>query len=229
MRYEIKGGNFPVAICQLDANESIMTEGGAMSWMSPNMSMQTNGNGLGKMIGRIFSGEKMFQNKYTAVGTAGEIAFASKFPGDIMALDISPDNEYVIQKSAYLASEPGVELSVFFQKRISSGFFGGEGFIMQRLSGNGTAFVEIDGLAVKYQLQSGQKIIVDTGHVVLMSATCSMDVQTVKGVKNVLFGGEGLFNTVVTGPGEVVLQTMPTVKLAQALMPYLPSNTNSSN
>ncbi|WP_177918163.1 TIGR00266 family protein [uncultured Eubacterium sp.] len=229
MRYEIKGGNFPVAICQLDANESIMTEGGAMSWMSPNMSMQTSGNGLGKMIGRIFSGEKMFQNKYTSVGTAGEIAFASKFPGDIMALDISPDNEYVIQKSAYLASEPGVELSVFFQKRVSSGFFGGEGFIMQRLSGNGTAFVEIDGSAVRYQLQPGQKIIVDTGHVVLMSATCSMDIQTVKGVKNVLFGGEGLFNTVVTGPGEVVLQTMPTVKLAQALMPYLPSNTNSSN
>lgn len=229
MRYEIKGGNFPVAICQLDANESIMTEGGAMSWMSPNMSMQTSGNGLGKMIGRIFSGEKMFQNKYTSVGTAGEIAFASSFPGDIMALDVSPNNEYVIQKSAYLASEPGVELSVFFQKRVSSGFFGGEGFIMQRLSGNGTAFVEIDGSAVRYQLQSGQKIIVDTGHVVLMSATCSMDIQTVKGVKNVLFGGEGLFNTVVTGPGEVVLQTMPTVKLAQALMPYLPSNTNSSN
>ncbi len=229
MRYEIKGGNFPVAICQLDANESIMTEGGAMSWMSPNMSMQTSGNGLGKMMGRIFSGEKMFQNKYTAVGTAGEIAFASKFPGDIMPLDISSDNEYVIQKSAYLASEPGVELSVFFQKRVSSGFFGGEGFIMQRLSGNGTAFVEIDGSAVRYQLQPGQKIIVDTGHVVLMSATCSMDIQTVKGVKNVLFGGEGLFNTVVTGPGEVVLQTMPTVKLAQALMPYLPSNTNSSN
>lgn len=229
MRYEIKGGNFPVAICQLDANESIMTEGGAMSWMSPNMSMQTSGNGLGKMIGRIFSGEKMFQNKYTSVGTAGEIAFASSFPGDIMALDVSPNNEYVIQKSAYLASEPGVELSVFFQKRVSSGFFGGEGFIMQRLSGNGTAFVEIDGSAVRYQLQPGQKIIVDTGHVVLMSATCSMDIQTVKGVKNVLFGGEGLFNTVVTGPGEVVLQTMPTVKLAQALMPYLPSNINSSN
>ena len=229
MRYEIKGGNFPVAICQLDANESIMTEGGAMSWMSPNMSMQTSGNGLGKMIGRIFSGEKMFQNKYTSVGTAGEIAFASSFPGDIMALDVSPNSEYVIQKSAYLASEPGVELSVFFQKRVSSGFFGGEGFIMQRLSGNGTAFVEIDGSAVRYQLQPGQKIIVDTGHVVLMSATCSMDIQTVKGVKNVLFGGEGLFNTVVTGPGEVVLQTMPTVKLAQALMPYLPSNTNSSN
>lgn len=183
MRYEIKGGNFPVAICQLDANESIMTEGGAMSWMSPNMSMQTSGNGLGKMIGRIFSGEKMFQNKYTSVGTAGEIAFASSFPGDIMALDVSPNNEYVIQKSAYLASEPGVELSVFFQKRVSSGFFGGEGFIMQRLSGNGTAFVEIDGSAVRYQLQPGQKIIVDTGHVVLMSATCSMDIQTVKGVK----------------------------------------------
>lgn len=170
----------------------------------------------------------MFQNKYTAVGGAGEIAFASSFPGDIMALEVSPQNEYVIQKSAYLASSPSVDLSVFFQKKMGTGFFGGEGFIMQKLSGNGIAFVEIDGSAVKYQLQPGQQIIVDTGYVVMMSATCSMDIQTVKGVKNVLFGGEGLFNTVITGPGEVVLNTMPTIKLAESLIPYLPTN-NSSN
>lgn len=228
MKYEIKGGNFPVVICQLEQNESVLTQSGGMSWMSPNMSMQTAGNGLSKMIGRMFSKEKMFQNKYTAVGGAGEIAFASSFPGDIMALEVSPQNEYVIQKSAYLASSPSVELSVFFQKKMGTGFFGGEGFIMQKLSGNGIAFVEIDGSAVKYQLQPGQQIIVDTGYVVMMSATCSMDIQTVKGVKNVLFGGEGLFNTVITGPGEVVLNTMPTIKLAESLIPYLPTN-NSSN
>lgn len=226
MKYEVKGGNFPAVICQLDANESMITEGGAMSWMSPNMVMQTKGNGLGKMLGRMFSNERIFQNVYTAQGGAGEIAFASSFPGDITALEITPGNEYIIQKSVFLASTTGVDLSVYLQKKFSAGLFGGEGFIMQKLSGNGLAFIEIDGSAIRYQLQPGQQIIVDTGHVVMMSASCKMEIQSVKGVKNVLFGGEGLFNTVVTGPGEVVLQTMPTVKLAQALMPYMPTSSN---
>ncbi|HBA93891.1 MAG TPA: TIGR00266 family protein [Ruminococcaceae bacterium] len=226
MKYEVKGGNFPAVICQLEANESMITEGGAMSWMSPNMVMQTRGNGLGKMLGRMFSNERIFQNVYTAQGGAGEIAFASSFPGDITALEITPGNEYIIQKSAFLASTTGVDLSVYLQKKFSAGLFGGEGFIMQKLSGNGLAFIEIDGSAIRYQLQPGQQIIVDTGHVVMMSASCKMEIQSVKGVKNVLFGGEGLFNTVVTGPGEVVLQTMPTVKLAQALMPYMPTSSN---
>lgn len=226
MNYEVKGGNFPAVICQLEANESMITEGGAMSWMSPNMVMQTKGNGLGKMLGRMFSNERIFQNVYTAQGGAGEIAFASSFPGDITALEITPGNEYIIQKSAFLASTTGVDLSVYLQKKFSAGLFGGEGFIMQKLSGNGLAFIEIDGSAIRYQLQPGQQIIVDTGHVVMMSASCKMEIQSVKGVKNVLFGGEGLFNTVVTGPGEVVLQTMPTVKLAQALMPYMPTSSN---
>lgn len=226
MNYEVKGGNFPAVICQLDANESMITEGGAMSWMSPNMVMQTRGNGLGKMLGRMFSNERIFQNVYTAQGGAGEIVFASSFPGDITALEITPGNEYIIQKSAFLASTTGVDLSVYLQKKFSAGLFGGEGFIMQKLSGNGLAFIEIDGSAIRYQLQPGQQIIVDTGHVVMMSASCKMEIQSVKGVKNVLFGGEGLFNTVVTGPGEVVLQTMPTVKLAQALMPYMPTSSN---
>lgn len=226
MNYEVKGGNFPAVICQLDANESMITEGGAMSWMSPNMVMQTRGNGLGKMLGRMFSNERIFQNVYTAQGGAGEIAFASSFPGDITALEITPGNEYIIQKSAFLASTTGVDLSVYLQKKFSAGLFGGEGFIMQKLSGNGLAFIEIDGSAIRYQLQPGQQIIVDTGHVVMMSASCKMEIQSVKGVKNVLFGGEGLFNTVVTGPGEVVLQTMPTVKLAQALIPYMPTSSN---
>lgn len=226
MKYEVKGGNFPAVICQLEANESMITEGGAMSWMSPNMVMQTRGNGLGKMLGRMFSNERIFQNVYTAQGGAGEIVFASSFPGDITALEITPGNEYIIQKSAFLASTTGVDLSVYLQKKFSAGLFGGEGFIMQKLSGNGLAFIEIDGSAIRYQLQPGQQIIVDTGHVVMMSASCKMEIQSVKGVKNVLFGGEGLFNTVVTGPGEVVLQTMPTVKLAQALIPYMPTSSN---
>lgn len=222
MRYEIKGGSFPVVICSLDANESLISEGGGMSWMSPNMKMDTSSNGgLGKMLGRMMTKESLFQNIYTAMGGEGSIAFASSLPGEIMALDIAPGKEYICQKSSFLASSPTVDLSTFFQKKFGAGLFGGEGFIMQKLSGNGTAFVEIDGAAIKYNLEAGQQIIVDTGHVVLMSATCRIEVQTVKGVKNVLFGGEGLFNTVVTGPGEVILQTMPVLKLAGAIQPYV--------
>ena len=222
MRYEIQGGNFPVLVCTLDAGEKMITEGGGMSWMTPNMQMETSSNGgIGKMLGRMMTKESLFQNNYTAQGGEGMIAFASSLPGEIVALDVAPGKEYVAQKSAFLASTAGVELSTFFQKKLGAGFFGGEGFIMQKLSGTGTAFVEIDGAAMRYNLAAGQQLIVDTGHVVLMSASCSMDVVTVKGVKNVLFGGEGLFNTVVTGPGEVVLQTLPVPKLAGAIQPYI--------
>ncbi|MBR6392390.1 MAG: TIGR00266 family protein [Eubacterium sp.] len=222
MNYEIQGGNFPVLVCTLNDGEAMISEGGGMSWMSPNMEMKTSSNGgIGKMLGRMMTKESLFQNVYTAKGGAGTIAFASSLPGEILALDITPGSDYVCQKSAFLASSQGVELSTFFQKKFGAGIFGGEGFIMQKLSGTGTAFVEIDGSAVRYNLEAGQQLIVDTGHVVLMSSSCSMDIQTVKGVKNVLFGGEGLFNTVVTGPGEVVLQTMPTAKLAQSIQPYI--------
>ncbi len=222
MRYDIKGEPMPVVICMLDEGETMISERGAMSWMSPNMEMKTSGGGLGKMFGRAFSGEAMFQNFYTAVGGPGMIAFASSFPGSIRAVDITPDKPVVVQKSGFLASESGVELSVFFQKKIAAGFFGGEGFIMQKLSGHGKAFLEIDGSTVEYELKEGQKLVVDTGYLAMMDATCTMDVQTVKGVKNVLFGGESLFNTVVTGPGRVILQTMPITNFAGAISSVLP-------
>ncbi len=222
MNYEIQGGNFPVLVCTLNDNEAMISEGGGMSWMSPNMEMKTSSNGgLGKMLGRMMTKESLFQNIYTARGGVGTIAFASSLPGEIMPLEINPGSDYVCQKSAFLASTQGVELSTFFQKKFGAGLFGGEGFIMQKLSGSGMAFIEIDGSAVRYNLEAGQQLIVDTGHVVLMSSSCKMDIQSVKGVKNVLFGGEGLFNTVVTGPGEVILQTMPTAKLAQSIQPYI--------
>lgn len=224
MKYHIEGGSFPVAICELEPNEAMITEGGGMSWMSPNMQMQTTTNGgIGKALGRMFSKESLFQNRYTAVGGSGMIAFASSFPGNIVALELGDGKEYVCQKSAFLASTPDVKLDVIFRKKLGAGLFGGEGFIMQKLSGTGVAFIEIDGSSVKYDLQAGQQLILDTGHLVMMSATCSLDVQTVKGAKNILFGGEGLFNTVVTGPGEVVVQTMPVPKLAEALIPYMPT------
>ena len=176
---------------QVEGGETMLTEKGAMSWMSPNMKMETTtGGGIGKMFGRAFSGESMFINRYTAQGGTGLIAFASSFPGDIRAFEIAPGQEIVAQKSAFLASTAGVEMSVFFQKRIAGGLFGGEGFIMQRLSGNGTVFLEFDGHIKEYELAPGQQIVVDTGYLAAMTAGCSIDIQTVPGVKNMLFGGE---------------------------------------
>ena len=224
MKYEIVGEPMPVVICDLNAGESMITEKGSMVWMSPNMEMSTNaGGGIGKAFGRMFSGESMFQNSYTAQKGPGMIAFASSFPGSIKAVEITPKRPVVVQKSGFLASEQGVELSIFFQKKGGAGFFGGEGFIMQKLSGRGMAFLEIDGYAVEYELAAGQKMVVDTGNLAVVDATCSIDIQTVKGVKNVLFGGEGLFNTVVTGPGKIILQTMPVSGVAAALAPFFPS------
>ena len=216
MRYEIKGEPLPVVLVYLEANESIKCEKGAMSWMTPNMKMSTSTGGIGKAFSKMFSGESMFQNTYVAEGGPGSIAFASSVPGSIIPFDISK-GDMVVQKGGYLASEPQVELSIAFQKKIGAGFFGGEGFIMQRLHGNGIAFTEIDGYVVQYDLGPGQQMIIDTGYLAAMDATCSIDVQTVKGVGNVLFGGEGLFNTVVTGPGRIFLQTMPLSNLASAV------------
>lgn len=223
MKYEIKGEPMPVVICELDAGESMITERGSMVWMSPNMEMETSAGGLGKAFGRMFTGESIFRNIYTARGGHGMIAFASSFPGAIRVVEITPDHPVVAQKASFLAATSGVELSVFFQKKAAAGFFGGEGFIMQKLSGRGLAFLEIDGSAVEYELQAGQQLIVDSGNLAMMSDTCKMDIRTVKGMKNVIFGGEGLFNTVVTGPGRVTLQTMPLVNFAGTIATYIPS------
>ena len=223
MKYEILGEPMPVVVCDLEGGESMITEKGSMCWMTPNMQMETSAGGIGKAFGRMFSGESMFQNIYTAQGGPGMIAFASSFPGSIHAVEITPDHPVVVQKSGFLASEQGVKLSVFFQKKAGAGFFGGEGFIMQKLEGSGMAFLEIDGYAVEYELKAGQRMVVDTGNLAMVDATCTIDIQTVKGVKNVLFGGEGLFNTVVTGPGKILLQTMPISGVASALAPFFSS------
>ncbi len=223
MRYQIAGEPLPVVICDLMPGETMVTERGSMSWMTPNMKMSTTtGGGLGKAIGRLFAGEAMFQNRYTAQDGPGQIAFASSFPGSIRALQITPQRPVVVQKGGFLAAEEGVELSVFFQKRLGSGFFGGEGFIMQRLSGSGTAFLEIDGYACEYDLAPGQSMVVDTGYLAAMDDTCSMEIVTVPGVKNMLFGGEGVFNTLVRGPGRIILQTMPVSAVAMSILPFLP-------
>lgn len=220
MQYEIKGTPLPVLIMNLSAGEQIKTEQGAMSWMSPNMEMSTNaGGGIGKAFGRMFSGESMFQNIYTCKGGDGLLACASSFPGEILPIRISAEQTIAAQKSAFLACESGVEMSVHFQKKGIAGFFGGEGFILQKFTGNGIVFLEIDGSVIEYTLAPGQSLVVDTGILAAMDLSVSVDIQSVKGVGNALFGGEGLFNTVLTGPGRIWLQTMPKSTLAQAVAP----------
>lgn len=225
MIYTIEGTPLPVVICKLQAGECMITERGSMSWMSPNMKMETTSNGgVGKALGRMFAGEALFQNRYTAQGGEGMIAFASSFPGSIVPFNITPQNGIIVQKSGFLAAEAGVELSIHFQKKLGAGFFGGEGFIMQRLSGNGTAFVEIDGHIMEYTLAAGESMVVDTGYLAAMEDTCSIEIVAVPGVKNMLFGGEGLFNTVVKGPGKIYLQTMPVSAVAGSLSSVMPAS-----
>lgn len=225
MRYEILGEPMPVVVCHLEAGESMITESGSMCWMDPVFQMETTSGGLGKAFGRMFSGDSLFQNIYTAQGAPGKIAFAASFPGSIRAVQITPDHPVIVQKTGFLASQMGVSLSIHFQKKLGAGFFGGEGFIMQRLDGNGLAFVELDGSVVEYDLAPGQSILVDTGNLAMMDATCQISIESVKGIKNKLLGGEGFFNTRVTGPGKVVLQTMPVSGVASALAPFF--NTGS--
>lgn len=230
IRYEIEGGNLPVVICYPEANQTLVTESGSMSWMSPNMRMETNtGGGLKKVFGRLISGESVFMNEYTAEGTKGMIAFASSFPGSIIPYQVTEGNGIIVQKRGFLAMEKGLDLSIYLQRRLGRGFFGGEGFIMQKISGNGMVFLEIDGHCKEYDLGIGESIIVDTGYLAAMSETCMMEIETVKGVKNMFFGGEGIFHTRIMGPGKVYIQSMPVINTAQALSPYLTVNNSSDN
>ncbi len=228
IKYEIEGGHLPVVICYPEAGETLCTESGAMSWMSPNMRMSTNsGGGLKKVFGRMFSGESIFMNEYTAEGGRGMIAFASSFPGSIIPYHVTPGNGIIVQKHGFLAMERGLDISVYFQRRLGAAFFGGEGFIMQKISGNGIVFIEIDGHCKEYELGAGESMIIDTGYLAAMTESCTMDIQTVKGVKNMLFGGEGIFHTRVSGPGKVYIQTMPIINVAHCLSPYISSSSSS--
>lgn len=230
IKYEIEGGNLPVVICYPEPGQALCTESGAMSWMSPNMKMETNsGGGLKKVFGRMFSGESIFMNEYTAENGSGMIAFASSFPGSILPYHVTPNCGIIVQKRGFLAMEKGLELSVYFQKRLGKALFGGEGFIMQKITGEGVVFLEIDGYCKEYELAAGESVVIDTGYLAAMSESCTMDIETVKGVKNIFFGGEGIFHTRVTGPGKVYIQSMPVINTANRLSPYLNVDTSSSN
>lgn len=214
MKYELQGKDLPVLILNLDKGETIVTEKGAMSWMSETLEMKTNaGKGA---FGRMFSGESIFQNTFTATKDGDFLAISSSFPGQILAFDVS-EKGIIVQKRAFLARESKVEMNIFFQKKLGAGFFGGEGFIMQHFKGNGYVFLEIDGSLTEYDLKPGETIVLDTGYLAAMEETVKFDVITVKGAGNVLFGGEGIFNTKVTGPGKIWIQSMPINKLVSVL------------
>ncbi len=222
MRYAIEGGSLPAVIIQLDPGETIISESGGRTWSrGPVLTEAKAEGGAGKALGRLFAGESLFMSCYTAQGPA-EIAFSSSFPGRIIARTLQQGESIVCQKSAFLCATYGVELAVHFQKKLGAGLVGGEGFIMQRVTGPGLVFLEVDGYCQEYDLAPGEQLSCDTGVLAVMDATCQLDVQMVKGVKNMFFGGEGLFDTVITGPGKVCLQTMTIAKLAKLMIPFLP-------
>ncbi|HWR18465.1 MAG TPA: TIGR00266 family protein, partial [Clostridia bacterium] len=227
MKYVIQGGQLPVVICELAANEEMFTESGSMCWMSDNMVMSTNmEGGFLKGLGRAFSGDSMFIASYRADGGPGMIAYSSSFPGNILPIELAVGQSVICQKRAFLAAQRGVTLTTHFQKKLGAGLVGGEGFILQRITGPGLAFIEIDGSVVEYNLAPNQRMKVGTGHVAMMDASVAFDITTVKGFKNVLFGGEGLFLTTLTGPGRVYLQSMPIENLAKSIIPYIPHSSN---
>lgn len=221
MTYTIDGGNLPVLKVKLNAGETIECEAGAMSWMDDEIEMATQAGGLGKMLGRIFTSENAFMNTYHA-NRDGEIAFSAKFPGSIRAIEITPGNGIIVQKGSFLASVGNITSEVYIQKKLGRGLFGGEGFLMRRFSGSGIVFLEVDGSAHEYEIPAGDCKIVDTGYVAAMSESCRMEIRSIKGVGNVLFGGEGFFNTAVYGPGKVILQSMPIAATAMTLYSYMP-------
>ena len=225
MRYNVEGDNLPVLKVYLETGEQIQCEAGAMSWMDEGIEMQTSAGGLGKMLGRMFTNENAFMNTYIANQT-GEIAFSSKFPGSIRAVEITPGNGLIVQKGSYLASVGNLTNEVYLQKRLSTGFFGGEGFLMRKFSGTGLVFLEIDGSAHEYDIPTGSCKIVDTGYLAAMSESCSMEIRSVKGLKNMLFGGEGFFNTAVKGPGRIILQSMPISSTATVLYQFMPHSSH---
>lgn len=218
METKISGESLPIVTCKLKKGEKVVTESGGMSWMDEGIRMETSTNGgIMKGLGRALAGESLFMNTYTAEKDDVEISFTSSFPGKVLEFDLQPGESIIAQKKSFMCAESSVDISMHFRKKIGAGFFGGEGFIMQKITGPGKVFLEIDGEVVKKELQSGEKLKVDNGYVAAMTSGVDLDIETVPGLKNIMFGGEGLFLTTVKGPGTVWLQSMPIAKLAGLL------------
>lgn len=223
MEYEIIGGAFPLVKCKLNKGERMKDDSGAMAYMTPGIKMDTNtGGGLLKGLGRALAGDTLFMNFFTAERDGEEVGFASYFPGKIIPIRLNGSKSIIGQKSSFLAAEDSVDIDMYFKKKLGAGLFGGEGFILQKFSGNGMVFLEIDGDVIEKTLAPGETLLVDNGHVAALDESVDFDIQRVKGVKNMMFGGEGLFFAKMTGPGRVWIQTMPVSKLAEAIIPYIP-------
>ena len=223
MEYEIKGGAFPIVIGKLQKGERMKDESGAMAFMSSGIRMDTNtGGGILKGLGRALAGDSFFVNTFVAERDNQEIGFASYYPGKVVPIRLDGTKSIIGQKSSFLASEDGVDIQMYMLKKIGAGIFGGEGFILQKFSGNGMLFLEIDGEVIERYLEPGELLFVDQGHIAAMDETIDFDIKRIKGAKNMLFGGEGVFFATLTGPGRVWIQTMPLTKLAQAIIPYIP-------
>lgn len=228
MEYRIEGGSFPTVVCTLQKGETMKNETGAMSFMTSNIKMETNtGGGLLKGIGRALAGDTLFLNFFTAESDNQEIGFSACTPGKIMPIKLNGSNTIIGQKNAFLAAEESVDVDIYFKQKLGAGLFGGEGFILQKFTGTGVVFLEIDGEVIEKDLAPGETILLDPGHVAAMEESVDFDIERVKGTKNILFG-EGLFFSKITGPGKVWIQTMPISKLAAAIIPFLPENHNDS-
>ncbi len=225
MKYELRGDTLPVVILTLEEGESVFTESGGMSWMSDGFEMKTNmEGGLFGGIARKLAGESLFMTTYTLNKTSGMIAFSSSFPGKIVPIHLDAGESLICQKNAFLCAERSVKLEIHLKKKLGAGLFGGEGFILQKVTGPGWVFLEIDGEVVEYQLNPGEKMKVDTGHVAMFEPSVNFDIEMVKGFTNIVFGGEGLFLTTLKGPGKVWLQSMPIGNLASRIIPFIPSS-----
>ncbi len=228
MDYKIIGQTVPAVEFTLNKGESLYTQSGAMTWMTFGINSETNTRGgIVKGLGRVFSGESLFLNTYTAIEDNQKIAFGSTVPGGILNLKLTSDNPgLIVQKGSFLCAEPTVELKVAFRKKLGAGLFGGEGFILQDISGTGNVFLEVDGDQVVKELKPGEVIKVDTGNVVAFEKTINYEIERVKGIKNILFGGEGLFLTKLTGPGKIILQTQNFNDFAGRIISLMPKSGN---
>lgn len=228
MQSRIQGTTMPVLEFLLEANESVISEAGELSWMSSNVQMTTHtqyggGGGLFGVIQRVAGGGTLFMTEYRAMGGQGEVAFATKVPGHILPVEVGPGHEYLVHRHGFLCATPQVQVGVGFQQSLGAGIFGGNGFLLQRVTGAGTMWIELSGEVIVKELAPGQTIFVHPGHVGAFQGSVSFQISTVPGIKNMIFGGDGIFLAALTGPGKVWLQTLPISRLAHKLLEYMPS------
>ena len=227
MEFEILGNQLPVVVCKMKKGEKMVSESGGMSWMTTGMAMQTTMKGglLGALT-RGISGESAFVNTFESTGENDEIAFASSFPGQIVHMKLEEGQYIIAQRGAFLAGSENVKLEVYFRKKFWAGMFGGEGFVLNKISGPGDIFLEIDGSLIEKTLAPGEMLKIDTGYCAILEPTITFDVQMLKGFKKIFFGGDGLFLAVVTGPGKIWIQTLTVAELAKDIIPFIPTKSS---